>query len=132
MNGTQITYKRFNDMTVPQLKEIAERMAAPYPSRIRKADLISIIMVALEDAHAEALEDDEYVVKDDEFLYAGVLWTGATAKVLKAHDRMVRRFNPEVTRDKNGMVKLTPKQRRRIHKNDRRNAKRFGLEKVNA
>lgn len=123
-----------NKMTVKELREIAARMECKIPSiplsKARKADLIMVIEAVLEYDHTVALDMNENLVKDDEFLVAGILWTGPTARVLKAHDKMVRRFNPAMTRDKDGVVKLTPKQRRRIHKNDRRNMKRLDLFKA--
>lgn len=140
--------------TVKELIEVCKRMGIAH-SGMRKAELVQHVAFHVDaehgealalvaktakrnqeldkvfqmDDHSAALEMNEDIVRDDEFMHAGVLWTGPWATVLKAHDKMLRRFNPDLTRDKNGMVKLTPKQRRRIHKNDRRNSKRFGLEK---
>lgn len=56
-----------------------------------------------------------------------VIFDGATAELLIAHDKRVKRFNPNMRRDKAGMVCLTPKQRRRVQKNMRQHAKAVGF-----
>lgn len=47
--------------------------------------------------------------------------------MIKGHQNFVKRFNPSMRRDRDGMVVLTAKQRRRVHKNDRKLAKRLGM-----
>lgn len=89
---------------------------------------------AIETAHEEALNMDAQMSVDQidsyespHFEYAGVVWSGPTATLLRKHDEMLRRYNPSMRRDKKDQIVLTPKQRRRIHKKDRRNMKRLGL-----
>lgn len=128
-----MTYAEYlNKMTVKELREIAKRMDLKIPgvalSRATKDLLVSgidaLIEVDWNEAEDTASEMEE---REETFEYAGVVWTGPTAKLLKAHDEMLRRFNPSMRRDKNGQVVLTPAQRRRLHKKDRRNTKRLGM-----
>lgn len=116
-----------NKMTVKELIEVGRRMELVSPlNRMRKAELVKLLSGMIEEYHTEALGMNKSY-KSPHFEYAGVMWTGPTAELLKAHDDMLRRFNPSMRRNKKGQIVLTPKQRRRIHKKDRRNMKRLGL-----
>lgn len=84
-------------------------------------------MKALGNDHIEALEMNDNLYESPHYEYAGVKWTGPVAVMLRKHDEMLRRYNPTLRRDKEGQIILTAKQRRRIHKKDRRNSKRLGL-----
>lgn len=134
-----MTYAEYlNKMTVKDLREIAKRMDLKIPgvalSRATKDLLVSGIdaLVEVDWNEAEDIEAAMAVSRIDSyeaphFEYAGVVWSGPTATLLQKHDEMLRRYNPSMRRDKNGQIVLTPKQRRRIHKNDHRNMKRLGL-----
>lgn len=56
-----------------------------------------------------------------------VIFHGAEAQVLIRHERHVKRYNPTMARDKNGKIKLTSRQARRLRKNTNRAAKRVGI-----
>lgn len=129
MNATETRYANLMKLTVADLKGIADRMATPYASRIRKADLVNAIMMQIDMDQSEAIQMDEemFSVKKDEFMFAGILWTGKPAQMLRFHDTAVRRYNPTFKKGKDGMVILTAKQRKRIHKKDRVFSKRIGL-----
>jgi protein-tyrosine-phosphatase len=122
-----------NKMTVKDLREIAKRAGVKIPgvalSRATKDLLVSGIdaMVAVDWNEAKDIDAAMASNEATHFEYAGVVWTGPSATLLRKHVEMLRRFNPSMRRDKRGKIVLTPKQRRRIHKNDRRNTKRLGL-----
>lgn len=132
-----MTYAKYlSKTTVKELREIAKRMDLKIPgvalSRATKDLLVTgidaLVEVDWNAAEDEAPSHDTY--KAPHFEYAGVVWTGPTATLLRKHDEMLRRYNPSLRRNKEGQIILTAKQRRRIHKKDRRNMKRLGL--VNA
>lgn len=81
---------------------------------------------AIEADHKEALEMNA----EESITVAGVTFTGIKAVILKEHFRNVERYNPELTRDKNGMVRLTAKQRRRVQKKTRSLARKLGFLEV--
>lgn len=56
-----------------------------------------------------------------------VILRGAAAVVMNAHEKAIKRWNPTMARDEWGMVKLTPKQRKRLRKGTHKRAKRAGL-----
>lgn len=125
-------------MTVKELREIAKRMGLKIPgvamSKATKDLLVSGIdaLIEVDWNEAEDIAATMSVAQIDSyesphFEYAGVVWSGPTATLLRKHDEMLRRFNPAMRRDKKDQIVLTPKQRRRIHKKDRRNMKRLGL-----
>lgn len=120
--------------TVASLREIAKRADAPINSRMVKADIVNAIMVKVELDHTRAIEDDKemYSLREDEYMLPigngeSILLDGYAGKMMNYHMKGVRRFNPSERRDKNGAIVLTPRQRRRIHKNDRTYAKKIGL-----
>jgi hypothetical protein len=53
--------------------------------------------------------------------------TGDSARVMEYHIKNVKRFNPGMVRDRDGMVILTAKQRRRVQKKDRSFARKIGF-----
>lgn len=100
-------------------------MGISIPSKTRKLDIISAIMAHIEVAQNEALTmNATYTIPDSD-----VTFSGAVALFLISHEKRVKRYNPLFKRDKSGNVILTPKQRRRIHKKDR---KQFYSEVANA
>lgn len=116
-----------NKMTVKELREIAGRMDVYLQSKVKKDTIVFLIEARIENLHAEALEmnkvNETYTIPG-----TGVVITDpASVVILKAHEKAVRRFNPSFKRDKSGKVILTPKQRRRVHKNDRKVGKKIGL-----
>lgn len=80
---------------------------------------------AMASDHAEALE-----MNTTTFIIPGTdveITDPASIMVLEGHFKAVRRFNPTLKKDKSGMVILTPKQRRRVQKHDRKMAKKVEL-----
>lgn len=67
-----------------------------------------------------------YTLRDDNGMELAT-FTGEPALILERHGRAVKRFNPTMSRDRDGKVILTPKQRKRIHKKDRSFARKIGL-----
>lgn len=146
-----------NKMTVKELREIGKRMDLKSPLyKMKKDEIIKLLSAMIDEWHAEALlidaqTPDETLVKAENTIKAmapeyaeeihkaeqietftipntnTVITDPACVAVLKAHFKAVKRFNPTLKRDKDGKVILTPKQRRRVHKTDRRIAKRLGL-----
>lgn len=81
---------------------------------------------AIEADHVEALSmnnpEATYDITDKNGNVLATL-TGVSAEFMIQHMRRVQRFNPLLRKDKSGKVVLTPKQRRRVHKKDRKVAK---------
>ena len=79
---------------------------------------------ALASDHSEALEMNETT-----FTLPGtdIVLTGKSAMVMRHHMASVKRFNPSVKRDKDGVVILSAKQRRRVQKNTHKYAKAIGF-----
>lgn len=122
-------------MTVKELKETAQRMNVPFHARILKADLVAAIKTQIELDHTRALEDEAFRNETEPDTYTieiegrepVVITDRVSVTILKNHEKCVRRFNPTMKRDKNGMVILTPKQRRRVQKHTHKLAKKEGL-----
>ncbi|HEY6020767.1 MAG TPA: SAP domain-containing protein [Candidatus Paceibacterota bacterium] len=124
MNATETRYANLYKLTVKELIEIAKRMNLTY-SGVKKADLVNKITEHIDGWHVIALDMNRamgpvYKVGEVEF-------TGKTATFLIEHDKRIKRFNPTMARDKKGYVRLTPKQRRRVHKKDKAFFKSLGL-----
>lgn len=134
MNATETRYANLMKLTVADLKGIADRMATPYTSRIRKADLVNAIMMQIDMDQSEAIRMNEemFSLEEDEFMFAGILWTGKIAKMLRFNDTAVKRYNPTAKRGKDGVVILTAKQKRRINKKARHFGKTIGFWEVSA
>lgn len=112
-------------MTVKELREVAERMGVYLQSKVKKDTIIFLIESRIENLHTEALE-----MNTTTFIIPGTdmeITDPASIKVLEGHFKAVRRFNPTLKKDKSGMVILTPKQRRRVQKHDRKMAKKVEL-----
>jgi hypothetical protein len=92
--------------TLIKAESTIKAMAPEYAEEIHKAEQIETFTIP----------NTDIVITDP-----------ASVIVLKAHFKAVKRFNPTLKRDKGGKVILTAKQRRRIHKTDRKVAKKMGL-----
>ena len=114
-------------MTVKELIEVGKRMQLVSPlSRMRKAELVKLISGMIEEYHSDALKMNESLTT---FTLPGtdIVLTGKSARVMRHHMASVKRFNPTLKRDKDGLVILSAKQRRRVQKNTRRYAKGIGF-----
>lgn len=67
-----------------------------------------------------------YTVRDDNGKELATL-TGDSALVMERHNRNIKRYNPNMVRDRDGKVVLTAKQRRRIQKNLRKYSRKIGF-----
>lgn len=122
-------------MTVVELKSVADRMAVPYASRIKKADLIELIKDGIEFAHLRANEDAAWMAETDTPTYTLrddngteiITVTGDSALIMIAHEKNVKRYNPGMVKDRNGKVILTAKQRKRITKKMHSYARKIGF-----
>lgn len=115
-----------NTLTVKQLREIGKRMDICILSSMRKAELVQVISDMIDFDHGTALEMNESLTT---FTLPGtdIVLTGKSAMVMRHHMASVKRFNPTLKRDKDGLVILSAKQRRRVQKNTRRYAKGIGF-----
>ena len=115
-----------NTLSVKTLREIAARMNVKGRSTMDKATLIGAIGTVINIDHDEALEMNESLTT---FTLPGtdIVLTGKSARVMRHHMASVKRFNPTLKRDKDGLVILSAKQRRRVQKNTRRYAKGIGF-----
>lgn len=122
-----------NKMTVKELIEVGKRMQLVSPlSRMRKAELVKLISGMIEEYHSDALKMNESYKSEATYVMlmsdgTEMKFNGLSALMMQFHNRAVRRFNPSMNRDKKGFVKLTPKQRRRIHKKDRAYGHKIGF-----
>ncbi len=134
-----------NTLTIKALKEIAKQAGLKGYSAAKKDALVTMV-----DNEAAAVHSDAQQAKDeftnaleilneafppsneeieaemnaeDTYEFDGAVYYGDIATMLRVHDKAVRRFNPTMRRDKAGMVVLTPRQRRRVHKHDRKASK---------
>ncbi len=107
-----------NTLTVKRLREIAKQMQLTGYSKANKDDLIRLINDEVAIIHIEAEMSAE-----DYYVFDGVAFYGDLATMMRIHDKAVRRFNPSMRRDKSGKIVLTPAQRRRVHKHDRKASK---------
>jgi hypothetical protein len=124
-----------NKLTVKELREVGKRMELVSPLyKMKKDELVKLISGMIEEYHSEALRMDEemFSLKEDEFMFAGVLWSGKIAKMLRFNDTAIKRYNPTAKRGKDGVVILTAKQKRRINKKARHFGKTIGFWEVSA
>ncbi len=129
-----------NTLTVKRLREIAKQMQLTGYSKANKDVLITMIdddvaMVHIDaqqakdefDKAVDILPSNEHIDAEmnaeDYYVFDGVAYYGDLATMMRIHDKAVRRFNPSMRRDKSGKVVLTPAQRRRVHKHDRKASK---------
>lgn len=141
-------------MTVPALKALAAEMNLTVTSRMKKADIIALITEYIDGWHVIALDMDRsmtleaeiqrekeetardaehpdnfiptYTVRDENGAEIITL-TGDSALVMEYHIKNVKRYNPGMVRDREGNVKLTPKQRKRVQKKVHSYARAIGF-----
>jgi hypothetical protein len=123
-------FEYLNAQTVSTLREIAKQDGTiPGYSKLRKQELITAIEYRMVVAHDEAIKEDAernpeatYTVPGTDFVL-----TGIPALVMIRHEKNVRRYNPTMKRDRNGMVILSAKQKRRCAKKLRKYGKEVGM-----
>lgn len=101
-------------MTVKELKDVAERMSLPFPSRILKADLISMIETQVEKDHVRGFEDEAFRQES--------ATTVAPKEIGMGIERRIDAYAAQV----GGLGGLTPRQMRRINKKVNQLHKRRG------
>jgi hypothetical protein len=102
-------------MTVKELKDVAERMSLPFPSRILKADLISMIETQVQKDHVRAIEDEA-------FRQESAPATVAPKEIGMGIERRMAAYSAQV----GGLAGLTARQCRRIDKKANQLLKRRG------
>lgn len=116
-------FEYLNGLTVKELREIAKATGtiSGYSS-MKKQELITSIEYRIDADWNEALKEHSERFPMISYIIPGsdIVVNGKTAEFIMAHDKRVKRYNPLFRRDKSGMVVLTPKQRRRIAKKDRK------------
>lgn len=129
-----MTYAEYlNTMTVKTLREIGKQMGLSFPAKALKGSIVNALTEDINSAHSEALEMNE-AQKSSETVYvmdmtdgSQVEFTGLSAKVLIRHEVNVKRYNPSMSKGRDGKVKLTPRQNRRINKKLKHYAKSIGF-----
>jgi hypothetical protein len=113
--------------TLVELREIAKRMDVAGRSTAKKGALVHLIAADILGWMDEALEMNE--TYRDDYIVPGtdIVLNGKSGQVMRYHMENVKRFNPLLRRDKDGIVVLTAKQRRRVPKKIRAFAKKIGL-----
>lgn len=117
----------YSKMTVVQLRAILATDGIKVNSRTKKDILVTYVVNMMDDFHAVALEMDSQMSAPVHTMTMSdgstIDFTGKSAMVLDRHNVNVKRYNPTMARGKDGKVRLTPKQTRRIHKKLRSYAK---------
>lgn len=116
----------FTGYSVKDLREIAVRMNIVGRSTMKKGELVHAITLSVlswaDEAFRNAEQEVTYNVPDSD-----IVLTGMNARIMIEHMRNIRRFNPTLKRDKEGVVILTPKQQKRVHKKLRSFGRKVGL-----
>lgn len=119
------------NMTIAELKTIAERMGLSVPSKLRKAEIVAFLTERIDGWHVIALDMNKAMAVEAEATYAisgtDTVLRGDTARIMIYHMTNVHRFNPSESRDSDGRIRLTPKQVKRCAKKLRRFMKRENL-----